>query len=93
MDKIMPGRKILLSPPVIDQRNPSITPTIGLIEYNNLHFSGILLLLKPTGDMYIPNCTTNGTMYLKSRYLTFRAATYNPAPMADKNANPRNKGR
>ena len=75
IEMIIPDKNMWLSPPKIDHRKPSIIPTIGLIEYNNLHLSGTTLLLKPTGEIYNPNCTTNGTMYLKSRYFTFKAAT------------------
>src|SRR5665647_229142 len=93
IESIIPGKYIWVLPPKIHQRNPSIIPTIGFIEYNSLHFSGTTLLLKPTGDTYNPNCTTKGTMYLKSRYLTFNAAIYKPAPRAVRMANIRNRGR
>jgi len=93
IERIIPGTYILLCPPSMHQRKPSITPTIGFNEYNNLNLSDMLLLLKPTGEIYIPNCTTNGIIYLKSRYLTLSAATYSPAPIEVRNAKRRNKGR
>ena len=43
------GKGVL--PPEIDQRNPSMTPTMGLSEYKVRHFSGTIELLKPTGEM------------------------------------------
>jgi hypothetical protein len=50
------------------------------------------LLLKPTGEMYKPNWTTNGIIYLKSLYFTFKAATYNPTLKLATNARKRNNG-
>jgi hypothetical protein len=93
IERIIPVTYILLWPPKMHHRKPSITPTIGFNEYNNLNLSDMLLLLKPTGEIYIPNCTTKGTIYLKSRYLTLSAATYRPAPIEVRNAKKRNKGR
>ena len=52
----------------------------------------MLLLLKATGDTYIPICIMNGMMTLKSRYFTFKAAKSNPAPKAVINPNIKNKG-
>jgi len=75
IDKRNPGTYIGLELPMIAHLNPSITPTMGFTEYNSLHFSGITLLLNPTGEIYNPNCTTKGTMYLKSLYFTLTAAT------------------
>src|SRR6478672_3491092 len=63
-------------------RKPSMIPTTGLSEYSSRHESGIRLLLKPTGETYRPNWTTNGTRYLTSRYLTFSAAIHSPVPTA-----------
>ena len=51
-----------------------------------------MLLEKPTGDTYIPNCTTNGTMNRKSRYFTFNDANHNPTPIAAQNARSVNSG-
>ena len=82
-----------IASPNIHHRNPSITPTIGFIEYNNFHFSEIKLLLNPTGVMYNPNCMINGMMYLKSRYFTFTAVKYNPTPNAQTNARNINTGK
>ena len=76
-----PGKYIGYAFPIIAHRNPSIIPTIGFNEYNSLHFSGIISLLKPTGETYNPNWTIKGTIYLKSLYFTFIAATNKPAPI------------
>ena len=84
---------ILLSLPRIHHLNPSIMPTKGFKEYNNLHFSGITLLLKPTGEIYIPSCTMNGTTCLKSRYFTFIVVSHNPTPKEAKKASNINIGR
>lgn len=73
--------------------NPSITPTIGLREYNILHLSVTTILLKPTGLTYKPNCTMNGMIYLKSRYFTFTAVRYNPIPNAQVKASKMNSGK
>ncbi len=40
----------------------------------------MILLLNPTGEIYEPNCTTNGMTYLKSRYFTLSDATHKPGP-------------
>ena len=53
---------LILEASLIAQRKPSMTETIGLREYSNRHCSGTMLLLKPTGDIYKPNCTKNGTI-------------------------------
>jgi len=58
-----PSIYILLSPPRIHHLKPSITPTMGFKEYKSRHFSGITLLLKPTGEIYKPSWTMKGTMY------------------------------
>src|SRR5674476_717821 len=50
-------------------------------------------LLNPTVEMYSPNCTTNGTMMRKSRYLTLSAEIHNPAPIAEANATKINNGK
>ena len=39
-----------LCPRSMHHRKPSITPTMGLSEYNNRHCSGTTLELNPTGD-------------------------------------------
>src|SRR5262245_19844480 len=52
----------------------------------SLHSAGTMLLLKPTGETYTPNCTTNGIMNRKSLYLTFNDANHRPAPMAGPSA-------
>src|SRR5580704_17014644 len=44
------GKYSSLWPRRIHHRNPSITPTIGLSEYNKRHCPGTTLELKPTGD-------------------------------------------
>src|SRR5665213_2799657 len=67
-------------------------PTIGFNEYNNLHFP-TTLLLNPTGEIYSPNCTTNGTINLKSLYFTFKAATHNPVLRLSIHVRNRKKGR
>ena len=72
---------------------PSITPTIGLSEYNILHLSVTTTLLKPTGLTYKPNCTINGMIYLKSRYFTFTAVRYKPIPNAQVKASKTNNGK
>src|SRR5438270_2480540 len=50
-------------------------------------------LEKPTGDTYIPNCTTNGMMKRKSRYLTLRAVMYRAGPRLDNTASTMKSGR
>src|SRR6516165_1715185 len=75
------------------QRNPSMTPTIGLREYSKRHCSGTTLELKPTGDTYSPNCTMKGMTYRKSRYLTLRAVIHRAGPTLAKNANTIKTGR
>src|ERR1700730_2393585 len=45
-----PGRYKSLCPRRMHHRNPSMTPTIGLSEYNNRYCSGTTLELNPTGD-------------------------------------------
>ena len=45
-----PGQYIRLSPPSRHQRNPSMTPTMGLSEYKRRQFAGTTLELKPTGE-------------------------------------------
>src|SRR5438128_1657291 len=72
--------------PRIHHLKPSTIPTIGFNINHNLHFSGTTLLSNPTGVIYNPNCTMNGIMYLKSRYLTFTAVRYNPIPIEQRNA-------
>src|ERR1051325_1893044 len=52
-----------------------------------------MLPLKPTGDMYKPNCTRKGTTWRKSRYRTFSAESQSPAPNAAPNASPINTGK
>ena len=39
------------------------------------------MLLNPTGEIYKPNCTINGTTNRKSRYSTVKAANHKPAPI------------
>ena len=58
---LKPGKYHSALFPTIAQRNPSITPTTGLREYSSRHFSGTILLEKPTGDIYRPICTMKGT--------------------------------
>ena len=72
---------------------PSITPTMGFKENRSLYFSSTSVLLKPTGEMYRPNCIIKGMIYLKSRYFTFTAVRYRPTPNAHTKANSINKGR
>src|SRR5205085_2505989 len=61
-----------------DHRNPSINPTTGFRTNHTRYGSGTADRLNPTGEMYTPNCKTNGITYLKSRYFTFRAASHTP---------------
>ncbi len=63
---------------------------MGLREYNKRYFSGIILLLNPTGEIYSPNWTINGTIYLKSRYLTFNEVINRPNPKAVRKVTIRN---
>ena len=93
IDNKNPGKYSLLSPPNIDHLKPSITPTIGFNEYIKRHFSGITALLKPTGEIYKPNCTIKGIMYLKSRYFTLSAVIKSPKPIDVIKANSKNNGR
>ena len=71
---------MFISCPMIHHLNPSIIPTMGLIEYKSFHFWGITSLEKPTGETYNPNETIKGTMCLKSLYFTLRADKTNPNP-------------
>src|SRR5262245_35816205 len=81
------------SPRSSDHRNPSITPTIGLSEYTSRQSAGTAAVAKPTGEMYSPNCTRNGTRYRKSRYVTLSAHSQSPAPNAAPNASTTKNGR
>src|SRR6267378_2413579 len=76
----------------MDHLNPSITPAIGLSEYSSRQRSGTTSLEKPTGERYKPNCTMNGTIKRKSRYLTIKAAIHRPAPNDASNASSTNRG-
>src|SRR5271165_4658041 len=88
-----PGQKSGASPFSNAHRKPSITPTMGFREYKSRHCSGTTELLKPTGEMYSPNCTMNGTMKRKSRYSTVNVHSHNPAPMATPNASAMKSGK
>jgi hypothetical protein len=70
---------------MIHHLNPSIIPTIGLIEYKILILCGITSLVYATGEIYIPNCSTTGIKYLISRYLTFKVAKKSPDPSEIRN--------
>src|SRR5258706_911924 len=48
--------------------------------------------LNPTGEMYSPSWTMNGTIYRKSRYLTFSAAIQRPGPRFATNASTMKSG-
>ena len=86
MPNINPGIYSSEIPPKIAHLKPSIAPTIGFIEYNNLHLSGTTEELYPTGETYNPNWTTNGITYRKSRYLAFSEAIHSPGPRHAKKA-------
>src|SRR5262245_16496761 len=87
-----PGQYIRVAPFSSDHRNPSIVPTIGLIEYSSRHRSGTTSLVNPTGEIYRPNCTMNGTMNQKSRYRTINAEIHKPIPNEAANAIIANSG-
>src|ERR1051326_1012859 len=87
-----PGKYTWCSPPRIDQRKPSITPTIGFNEKSSRHFWGTTPLLNPTGERYNPNCTMKGTMIRKSRYSTNNAAIHKPQPTDAASPSNRKKG-
>ena len=64
-----------------DQRNASMSPVMGFRSRRFLQV-GTTPVLKPIGETNTPIWTMNGTMYLKSRYLTVRAVNHRPAPNA-----------
>src|ERR1035438_5608001 len=58
-----------------------MTPDMGF-RSSRLRQRGTTPVLKPIGETNTPTWTRNGTMYLKSRYLTVRAVNQAPAPKA-----------
>src|SRR5579862_2385010 len=88
----MLGQYNRVSPRIRLHRNPSMIPTTGLSEYRSRHFCGTTELLKPTGDIYMPNWTINGTTYRKSLYFTLSAHSQTPTPIAKAIARARNIG-
>src|SRR5688500_8810945 len=61
-------------------RNPSTTPTIGLMPYTVRQGSGRRLLGYAIGVAYIQNWVRNGTVCRTSRNCTFTAASHRPTP-------------
>src|SRR5262249_15689633 len=74
------------------QRNPSITPTIGLRANSGRYASGTLNVLNPTGVAYSPNWSRNGMTNRMSRYRPGRAERQNPTPSEDGRDKTRNTG-
>src|SRR5258708_5940549 len=68
--------------PVSAQRNPSITPAIGLRPYSQRHRCGTSELGYATGEANIQNCTRNGIIVVKSRYKALSAEVHSPTASA-----------
>src|SRR5271169_118622 len=81
MDRLMPWRSKGWPSLRRHQRNASMTPVMGF-RSSRLRQRGTTPVLKPIGETNTPTWTRNGTMYLKSRYLTVRAVNQTPAPKA-----------
>src|SRR5271168_5361013 len=74
------------------QRNASMTPAMGLRSRTCFQV-GTTFVLYPIGERNTPTWMMNGTMYLKSRYLTVSTVNQIPAPKAKQRASPMKRGR
>ena len=73
-------------------RNPSITLTMGFKEYNNRYFSGIVDAEYTMGAVYINILNTKGIACLTSRKRIAMAESHIPVPDEIKNICNMNRG-